>query len=200
MSLHRVCCCPQCCTTTSFSITTLPSVSYTLACGTNAEYTNGGGTAKNLNAITPNALLQSANPLFPGTCATPCIYATTSNVGSGVFFSRCPGAVWGNTWTYAAGARCEIIQNNSGSYTAVVNLFHVWSNTGSGPAAMPTFTIGVRMGLNIASDLCPDGTYSNGGTFTACNSSSITVGTYTTIPTGGPTVTFGTPSGTLVLA
>lgn len=199
MNMAFVCCCDvPCCATTSYTITTVPSLVYSLTCGTDQEYVT---ISKNLN-------LPGYNPVIKGVVAPPlgcslaCNYTQVQPSGGifcACFHPRCSGL--GVTWTYTAYASIKSFRNFGGTYTHELGIFHLWSTSGFGAPA--PFTVGCTWVLT-KTDKCPNGTYAafNSG-WIDCNGVPRTTGTNYSLSAGGPTkptIVFGAPSTVPVVA
>ena len=208
MSNHRWCCCVGCCATTSFAVTQLPSVPYTLACataGANAGlYTNANGTLRNLNNLLPNPIVQAADPQHPGLCTTECRYI--NGIGndrqSSLFFPRCSAPTCTN-WTWAVRAELEIRRadpNVGLPYAMLLTISHIWRQlSSSGPCVVPQFTVTHTL-VRLSADNCPDGSYNVGTSWTDCQGVTRSYTPSITSGLGVPTATFGTPTGAAIIA
>jgi len=200
--MYRNCCC-ACCGTTSYLLTGLPSITYTLACGTNNRYTDGGGNTFNLNTPGYGLATQAVSSPVPE-CFNKCYWVTAPAEYQyhGTFYATC-GSACAN-WSFYNAWSINIVTDNQspGVRWAIVNMSHVWySPVASGPCVVAPFSVGVKYKKQI-SGLCPDGAYSSYTTtsLTRCNGVAETLGVWTNIAAGGPTVTWGTASGVPTVA
>lgn len=200
MKTYATCSCCACCSTTSYAITTVPSLLYSLTCGSDQNY----ATVANINLNAPGFNAMTKGALTPPLgCSVPCNYRQANpggGVSCGCFHPRCSGT--GVSWSYTAYAGVSTYRNSSGTFTHVLVLSHQWGTSTSGPTGRPPFTVGCTWSLTKA-DKCPNGTYATlGSTWTDCGGSSHTEGTYYTLDgqSGKPTISWGSPSTVPVVA
>lgn len=191
MSLHRACCCGgECCTTTAFTLEVRPSLSYTIACGTNGRYMNTGLTY-NLGANPPGYGIAtrgiSANP---GQCYSECSWVTlpTEYKYSLVNVPTCNGFC--QSWNYYTTWSLRIAQDDSGIWRGILGVAHRWYSTGTAGCAVAEFVVNAVFTRTLAgANPCPSGPYSF-TSFTACNGVAVNAGSFQSTGVGLPLVTF----------
>lgn len=190
MSLHRRCCC-DCCSTSSYSLTTLPGLTYTIACGTNGEYMSTTATY-DFGANPPGyGIATRGINSTPSNCFSRCYWLTVpaEQKHSLVFVPRCSSGC-GQTWNYYTSWSLNMIRDSSNAWRGDLQVSHVWYSTATGPCAVPSFSVNLRFSRSLSgTNPCPAGSYSF-TSFTRCDSVAYSAGTSQSTGTGLPTVTF----------